>query len=273
MDTMRFRLRVFLLLFLAIMVLGTFGFMFTEKLSPGDAFYFSIVTVATVGYGDIHPSTQAGKIFAIVLIILGVGAFLGVVANITEMLMERREKNIRMQKLNMVIGVFFSELGTKLLSQFSRFDPELESLREKLVVRTNWSDEDFRNVKLFLRKHSYRVDPQKLILEDLHFLLEQKSQFLLRLWENPNLLEHGDFTDALRAVFHLKEELLSRDDLEELPETDKAHLAGDINRAYALMVQQWVDYMKHLKDSYPYLFSHAMRTNPFDRNASPIVTA
>jgi len=96
---------------------------------------------------------------------------------------------------------------------------------------------------------------------------------LLRLWENPNLLEHEDFTGTLRAVFHLKEELLSRDDLEELPETDKAHLAGDINRAYALMVQQWVDYMKHLKDSYPYLFSHAMRTNPFDRNASPIVTA
>jgi len=38
-----------------------------------------------------------------------------------------------------------------------------------------------------------------------------------------------------------------------------------------LLVHQWLDYMKHLKDNYPYLFSLAMRANPFDQDASPIV--
>lgn len=268
---MRYRLRVFILLFLVVMMLGIVGFKFIEKLSLGDALYFSIVTITTVGYGDIHPTTQAGKILAVVLIITGVGTFMGVVANITEMLLERREKRIRMQKLNMVIGLFFSELGTRLLSQFSRFDPQLDGMRESLVVGTDWSEKDFMKVKGLIDKYRYRVEPDRVRFEDLRNLLEEKSSVLLRLWENPNLLEHEAFTEAIRAVFHLKEELHSREDLSDLPDSDRTHLAGDINRAYALLVHQWIDYMKYLKDAYPYLFSLAMRTNPFDRDASAIV--
>ena len=84
MDALRLRLRVFLVVFLIVMGLGILGFMIIEDLSLADAFYFSIVTIATVGYGDIHPATQAGKILAVVLIITGVGTFLGVVANATD---------------------------------------------------------------------------------------------------------------------------------------------------------------------------------------------
>jgi hypothetical protein len=62
-----------------------------------------------------------------------------------------------------------------------------------------------------------------------------------------------------------------RDDVKNLPETDLAHLAGDIRRSYRLLGHQWLEYMKHLKDNYPYLFSLAIRMNPFDREASPIV--
>jgi hypothetical protein len=271
MDGLRFRFRIFIFLFFTIMLVGTLGFMFLEGLSPADAFYFSLVTVTTVGYGDIHPTSPAGKVLAVALIICGVGTFLGVVANATELLVDRREKKIRMQKLNMVIGVFYSELGTKLLAHFSQFDTQLDAIRESLVVKGQWSDEDFVKVKANLRKYPYKVDPGKLTLEELHTLLDQKGDFLLRLWENPNLLEHEAFTEVLRAVFHLKEELLSRQVLSGLPESDKAHIAGDINRAYGLLVNQWLDYMKHLKDHYPYLFSLAMRTNPFDREASPII--
>ena len=76
---------------------------------------------------------------------------------------------------------------------------------------------------------------------------------------------------AAGAVFHLTEELGGREDLRQLPDTDYQHLAGDIKRAYVLLVHQWLDYMKYLKDNYPYLFSLAMRANPFDQDASPIV--
>ena len=93
----------------------------------------------------------------------------------------------------------------------------------------------------------------------------------MRLLENPTLLEHESFTELLRTVFHLTEELTFRDDIGRLPDPDKMHIAGDIKRVYHLLVNQWLTYMKHLKDNYPYLFSLAMRTNPFDQKASPVI--
>ena len=94
---------------------------------------------------------------------------------------------------------------------------------------------------------------------------------MVRLLENPVLLEHETFTELLRAVFHLTEELAHRENIKKSPISDREHLAGDIKRAYILLVSEWLDYMKHLKDNYPYLFSLAMRTNPFDQSATPIV--
>ena len=108
-------------------------------------------------------------------------------------------------------------------------------------------------------------------LDALKGLLIEKRSFFLRLLENPVLLEHEAFSDLLWAVSHLTEELANRQDVGQLPDTDYAHLAGDIKRAYVLLVVQWVDYMSHLKTNYPYLFSLAMRTNPFDPPVSPEV--
>jgi hypothetical protein len=96
-----------------------------------------------------------------------------------------------------------------------------------------------------------------------------QREFLLRLLENPNLLEHDTFTNLLMAVFHLTEELASRSDVRQLSETDLLHIAGDMKRVYVLLTAEWLDYMKHLHENYPYLFSFAMRTNPFDPSATP----
>jgi len=91
---------------------------------------------------------------------------------------------------------------------------------------------------------------------------------LLRLLENPNLLEHEQFTELLWAAFHLADELSHRSSVRDLPETDCRHLSGDIKRTHALLVREWLSHMEHLKVDYPYLFSLAIRTNPFDPNAS-----
>jgi hypothetical protein len=187
-------------------------------------------------------------------------------------LLSQREKRHRLEKLNMVIGTFFSEVGTRLLSYFSDLDPNLNRIKQELVVTGEWSEGDFLSISRRLRGYQYGVDIRQVELAGLKALLMQKRDFLLRLLENPNLLEHESFTDLLRAVFHLTEELESRVDIESLPDTDYNHLAGDIRRVYSQLVSQWLDYMKHLKDNYPYLFSLAIRTNPFDQEASPIVS-
>ena len=194
------------------------------------------------------------------------------VTMIIHRLLSEREKRARLEKMNMVIGVFFSKIGTRLLAFLSDFDPDLDKIRKELVVTNDWSEREFSMVRKRLRSYDYGVEIDKVDLEDLRSLLVRRSDFLLRLLENPSLLEHESFTELLRAVFHLTEELAAREDVEQLPDADRQHLCGDINRAYSLLVRQWLDYMRHLKDYHPYLFSLAMRTNPFDQQASPIVT-
>jgi hypothetical protein len=194
-----------------------------------------------------------------------------VVTLIIDQLLRIREKRALLKKMNMVIGAFFSEVGTTLLKSFANFDLHYDKIRRNLVITSDWSEQDFSNVSKQLREYDYEVYSKKGDLEDLKHFLMGKRDFLLGLLENPNLLEHESFTDVLWAVFHLTEELASRADVRGLPDTDYNHLSGDIKRAYISLVSEWVIYMKHLKVDYPYLFSLAVRTNPFNPDASPEV--
>src|SRR4030042_1635261 len=113
MDPIRFRLRIFFILLLGVVLVGTAGFMAIAGFSLSDAFYF------------------------------------------------------RMEKLNMVIGLFFSEVGTGLLAYFSQSDPNLEILQRELIIRSDWSDRDFLGLEKRVEKHDYTVDITKTDLEGL----------------------------------------------------------------------------------------------------------
>ena len=183
-------------------------------------------------------------------------------------LLRYREKKAMLNKLNMVIGAFFSEVGRELLINFFDFDTKSFEITQKLVITNESFEKEFLEIYKSIKNHTYNIDSKRGDLENIKNFLKEKRQFLLNLLENPNLLEHESFTNLLWAVFHLTEELTYRKDLERLPETDYQHLAGDIKRAYHLLILEWLNYMKHLKADYPYLFSLAVRTNPFDANAS-----
>jgi hypothetical protein len=212
----------------------------------------------------------------IILYLIGDIAFLPVqvllVTLIIDQLLSSREKRAMLKKLNMVIGSFFSEVGTQLLKSFSTFALHEDQIRNDLVKNNDWSNKAFSNIHKYLKSYDYHVESQKGNLESLKIFLLEKRGFLLVLLENPNLLEHESFTELLWAVFHLTEELAFRTDLKQLPNTDHQHLSADIKRAYTLLISEWLAYMRHLKTNYPYLFSLAARMNPFDPEASPIVT-
>jgi voltage-gated potassium channel len=271
MEPIPLRLRIYLSIFLVVVLGGVTGMMAIEHLSPVDAVYFMVVTLATVGYGDIHPLSPAGKLLAIVIILAGVTGFVGLAADAVEFILDQRERGKRMAKLNMIIGIFFSEVGTRLLRKFSPHDPGIEKIRAALLVSNTWSDEDFKKAHALLKDHSFQLDSRSLPLEELHGFLSHHKGFMLALLENPQLYEHDRFTDLMHAVFHLAEELISRERLVDLPQNDYNHLSGDLTRVYSQLVAEWLTYMQHLKKHYPYLFSLAMRTNPFDAHASAIV--
>lgn len=183
-------------------------------------------------------------------------------------LLEYRDKRSILKKLNMVIGAFFSEVGTDLIQKCAQFDQGLSDIGKQLVVTKDWTDKEFMRMRKSIEAHESSINSKRGNLAEVKDFLVGKRQFLLNLLENPNLLEHESFTELLWAVFHLTDELAHRRDLAKLPDTDYQHLSGDIKRVYQQLILQWLDYMKHLKQDYPYLFSLAMRTNPFDVNAS-----
>ena len=190
---------------------------------------------------------------------------------IIDQLLSVREKRSLLNKLNMVIGAFFSEVGTPLLKLFNQFGSDDGQIQKDLAENNDWSNRAFSNISKRLKDYNDRIESQKGDLLALKVFLQGKREFLLALLENPNLLEHEAFTELLWAVFHLTEELSFREDLGQLPDTDYNHLSVDIRRAYHLLIVEWLAYMKHLRNSYPYLFSLAVRMNPFNPDASAVV--
>ena len=78
------------LLSLLLLALGTVGYMLIEGWGFLDSLYMCVITLTTVGYGEVHEVSQLGRIFTVILIILGVGFFLYVIGNIIQFLVEGR---------------------------------------------------------------------------------------------------------------------------------------------------------------------------------------
>lgn len=191
---------------------------------------------------------------------------------VIERILTRREKQSMLQKLNMVIGAFFSEVGNRLLGDLLGHFDNSDEISRNLNVTQDWTPKDFKRAAAFAYHLKVDLDCHKFDLEGLRAYLSQKRSFVLRLLENPNLLEHDRFTDLLWALTHLDEELEARPSLKDLPENDLEHLAGDIQRMYDHLASEWLDYIEHLKANYPFLFSLVLRTHPFQEHPSPIFT-
>ena len=90
-----------------LLVAGTYGYMLIEGWEAIDAAYMTVITLATVGYGEVHTVSKAGRIYTICLILVGVG-FIGYVAGSViqfmvegriRMIFGRRRLNIQIDRL------------------------------------------------------------------------------------------------------------------------------------------------------------------------------
>jgi hypothetical protein len=186
-------------------------------------------------------------------------------------LLQEREKQMLMKKLNMLVGGFYSEVGNELIKRCSRLCLDLSGLRSDFLVSANWSDRDFSSAISRVRSLDIKIDAGRGGLGELRDFLEMRRGFMLSLLANPNLLEHEALANLLWAVLHLSEELSARPVLSDLPRADYDHLSGDLKRVYTQLLCEWLGYTRHLKHDYPYLFSLAVRTNPLDARANPVV--
>ena len=190
-----------------------------------------------------------------------------IVTLLVDRLLRNRERLSMRRKLNMVIGAFFSELGTMLLGRLAVADTALDEVRGELIPAATWTAAHYAAARAALAAHHPVIDTTACDLYELKDMLESEKPFVLGLLGNQALLEHEEFSELLWAVTHLAEELAVRDSLDDIPAPDRIHISADVRRVYTLLVTEWLEYLRHLQTQYPYLFSLAVRTNPLDPHA------
>lgn len=87
--------RATLVLLVGLLVAGTVVYPVLEGWSILDSLYFSVVTLATVGYGDFHPVTDLGKLFTVLYILTGVGVLVVFASRVVNVMVTQRAENAR----------------------------------------------------------------------------------------------------------------------------------------------------------------------------------
>lgn len=190
-----------------------------------------------------------------------------IVTFVLNKLLSGRQKKEMINKLNMVIGSFFSEVGNELLKKVADLQVDLDEREEEFNISDEWTKKDFRNLRGSINNKNFKLKVENEDVKELKEFLMSKRKFMLMLLQNPNLLEHQSFTDLLWEASHLTEELASRENVESLSKEDLEHIVGDISRVYETLTVEWINYVEHLQSEYPYFFSLEVRINPFNKNA------
>lgn len=128
-DELTRRLRGPLLALGVVLAFGTLGYMILEGWSFLDAAYMAVITVATVGFGEVHPLSAGGRFFTIALIFLGVGALSYTFTVVTSMIVdghltqrwEARRMEQRLRQLNEhYILCGYGRVGRQIARDFQR---------------------------------------------------------------------------------------------------------------------------------------------------------
>lgn len=199
-----------------------------------------------------------------------------IVAFVLDEIISKKEKEAMMEKLDMIMSTFFSEIGNELIGQFSSVNQYKADTNDLESIK-NWTDKDYENklkeIKNVNIPFKADVAPQdrEEYLTNIRNILIEKREFIVGLINNPNLLEKEEFSELLIAILHLDEELEHRPDLSKVSDIDFNHLNGDMERIYNKLVHEWIYYLKYLNKHYPYMIALIVRTNPFDDNADVYV--
>lgn len=84
--------RILFGILLTLLLSSVIFYVSVEGWSIVDSLYFSVMTISTIGYGDLTPTTDISKLFTIVFALLGIGVFVAIVTKIVAIILEKKRK-------------------------------------------------------------------------------------------------------------------------------------------------------------------------------------
>jgi len=130
-----------------VICVGVVGYSILLGLSPLDAFYFTVVTISTVGYGEIYPTTAASKLFTSFLILFGIGALAIALETVTEEIMKRSVREamgkpeVRKPLENHYIICGYGDIGEVVVGELKRIGESFVVIeKDEEVVKELFED-------------------------------------------------------------------------------------------------------------------------------------
>ena len=127
-------------------ILGVTGYMTIERFSFLEALYMTVITVATIGFSEVRPLSDVGRIFTIVLIVINLGVFTFALSQLSSVLFDGEIINIRkikkmkgkIKKLNKhVIVCGFGRNGSEACTMLSRNSIDYVIIEKEIKLETN----------------------------------------------------------------------------------------------------------------------------------------
>lgn len=182
---------------------------------------------------------------------------------VIDKLLEKREKTHFLEKVNMLIGVFYTDLGTTMLSNFVKGDKNISKIVSSKIQTTKWNSACCLQLKEELKNHNFKIDMLSVDITTIRDTLSSNRDLISNLIINENMHEHEGFTEALMSLLHLREEMETRC-CDSIQPFELEHIASDMSHAYKHLSIEWCNYMNYLSTHYPRLFLKALINNPFD---------
>ena len=188
----------FLLVAVGFMIASAMIFSYIESIDFADALWYALVTITTVGYGDIVPQTEHGREFAALMIMFGVVVFSIVTANVSAFLVGEEQKRTERDILNYVKQVY-----NRMMAQEEKNEIHIERILNHVTHKVDYLERRLKNFTQEQRTQG--LDNESQAFE--HLSCEQLQTRLNQIEEKMAQIENFQQSEMVQKLESIEQKL------------------------------------------------------------------